>query len=80
MGRSGALVVHGEAGIGPVGYQPWFDNQRRLRALVTQLETLSQEFADTDPRGTADPIQPPARWTQPAQPAGSPSITPRQAC
>jgi len=27
-----------------------FDNPRRLRALITQLETLSQEFADTDPR------------------------------
>ena len=31
-------------------YQPWFDNQRRLRALITELETLSQEIADTDPR------------------------------
>ena len=31
-------------------YQPWFDNQRRLRALVTELETLSQEIAGNDPR------------------------------
>ena len=31
-------------------YQPWFDNQRRLRALITELETLSQEIADADPR------------------------------
>jgi hypothetical protein len=31
-------------------YQPWFDNQRRLRALITELETLSQEIADSDPR------------------------------
>ena len=31
-------------------YQPWFDNQRRLRALVAELETLSQEIADSDPR------------------------------
>ena len=23
-------------------YQPWFDNHRRLRALVAELETLSQ--------------------------------------
>jgi hypothetical protein len=30
--------------------QPWFDNQRRLRALVAELETLSQEIADNDPR------------------------------
>jgi hypothetical protein len=31
-------------------YQPWFDNQRRLRDLITDLETLSQEIADNDPR------------------------------
>ena len=31
-------------------YQPWFDNQRRLHALVAELETLSQEIADQDPR------------------------------
>jgi hypothetical protein len=31
-------------------YQPWFDNQRRLRGLITELETLSQEIADNDPR------------------------------
>ena len=31
-------------------YQPWFDNQRRLRDLITELETLSQEIADADPR------------------------------
>src|SRR5579859_1626713 len=31
-------------------YQPWFDNQRRLRDLITELETLSQELADNDPR------------------------------
>ncbi len=31
-------------------YQPWFDHQRRLRALITELETLSQEIADNDPR------------------------------
>jgi hypothetical protein len=31
-------------------YQPWFDNQRRLRALISQLENLSQEIADNDPR------------------------------
>lgn len=26
-----------------VGYQPWFDNQYRLRELIAELETLSQE-------------------------------------
>jgi hypothetical protein len=31
-------------------YQPWFNNQRRLRTLITELETLSQEIADNDPR------------------------------
>ena len=31
-------------------YQPWLDNQRRLRTLITQLETLTQEIADADPR------------------------------
>ena len=31
-------------------YQPWFDNQHRLRDLITELETLSQEIADNDPR------------------------------
>ena len=31
-------------------YQPWFDTQRRLRDLITELETLSQEIADNDPR------------------------------
>jgi hypothetical protein len=31
-------------------YQPWFDNQRRLRDLITELETLSQQIADHDPR------------------------------
>jgi hypothetical protein len=31
-------------------YQPWFDNQRWLRDLITELETLSQEIADNDPR------------------------------
>jgi hypothetical protein len=31
-------------------YQPWFDTERRLRALITELETLSQEIADNDPR------------------------------
>jgi hypothetical protein len=36
-------------------YQPWFDNHRRLRALVAELETLSQEIAGNDPGGSANP-------------------------
>ena len=31
-------------------YQPWLDNQRRLRDLITELEALSQEIADNGPR------------------------------
>src|SRR6201986_659921 len=31
-------------------YQPWFDNQRRLRDLSTELEVLSQQIADNAPR------------------------------
>lgn len=31
-------------------YSPWFDNQRRLRALISELETLSLNVIDGDPR------------------------------
>ena len=31
-------------------YQDWFDNQRRLRSLVAELEALSLEIAEADPR------------------------------
>ena len=31
-------------------YQPWFDNHRRLRELITELEALSLEIAEADPR------------------------------
>jgi len=31
-------------------YQPWFDNQRRLRALLAELEALSLAITDADPR------------------------------
>ena len=31
-------------------YQPWLDNQRRLRALIAELEALSLAIADADPR------------------------------
>jgi hypothetical protein len=29
-------------------YRPWFDNDRRLRALIKEIETLSLETLDTD--------------------------------
>jgi hypothetical protein len=31
-------------------YGPWFDNHRRLRELITELEALSLAIADADPR------------------------------
>jgi hypothetical protein len=31
-------------------YGPWFDNHRRLRELIAQLEELSLAIAETDPR------------------------------
>jgi hypothetical protein len=31
-------------------YGPWFDNHRRLRALITELEALSLAIAEADPR------------------------------
>jgi hypothetical protein len=31
-------------------YQPWFDNHRRLRELIADLEELSLEIAEADPR------------------------------
>jgi hypothetical protein len=36
-------------------YQPWFDNARRLRQLISELETLSvQVMAETEGWKTAD--------------------------
>jgi len=31
-------------------YRPWFDNHRRLRELITELEELSLDIAEADPR------------------------------
>ena len=31
-------------------YGPWFDNHRRLRELITELEALSLAIAENDPR------------------------------
>src|SRR5713226_3777507 len=42
-------------------YQPWFDNHRRLRELITELEALSLGIAEADPpAGTAS--QPRQMW------------------
>src|ERR1700752_2566771 len=42
-------------------YQPWFDNHRRLRELIAELETLSLAIAEADPRWQRGP----ASGTQP---------------
>jgi hypothetical protein len=31
-------------------YAPWFDNHRRIRDLIAELEALSLEIAEADPR------------------------------
>jgi len=31
-------------------YGPWFDNHRRLRELIAELEELSLAIAEADPR------------------------------
>jgi hypothetical protein len=31
-------------------YAPWFDNHKRLRELITELDELSLTVADNDPR------------------------------
>ena len=31
-------------------YRPWFDNHRRLRELIAELEALSLAIAEADPR------------------------------
>jgi hypothetical protein len=31
-------------------YQPWFDNHKRLRELINELEELSLQIAESDPR------------------------------
>lgn len=31
-------------------YEPWFENEKRLRSLVRQLEDLSLSIAENDPR------------------------------
>jgi hypothetical protein len=36
-------------------YRQWLDNDRRLRALVAELEALSLDIADADPRWNRRP-------------------------
>jgi hypothetical protein len=54
-------------------YGPWFDNHRRLRELITELENLSLAIAEADPRWNRQPGRPAqARHSQPAQPERQP--------
>jgi len=49
-------------------YQPWFQAHRRLRELLTELETLSLEIIETELRPAAGPKRPnprPRRKTPP---------------
>jgi len=39
-------------------YGPWFDNHRRLRELITELEALSLAITENDPAGTANQATP----------------------
>lgn len=36
-------------------YQPWFDNARRLRSLIAELEALSLGIVEADPRSARRP-------------------------
>jgi hypothetical protein len=44
-------------------YRQWLDNDRRLRALVAELEALTLAIADADPRARRRPAAP-ARHTR----------------
>jgi hypothetical protein len=48
-------------------YGPWFDNHRRLRELVAELEELSLAIAEADPRWNRQPHR--TARPRPAQPA-----------
>jgi hypothetical protein len=45
-------------------YRPWFDNHKRLRTLVAELEALSQAITDADPRFHRRPAAPARRTGQ----------------
>jgi hypothetical protein len=50
VGRAAGPAVHLAHPCLPRDYQPWFDNSRRLRALVSEFENLSLRVVDDDPR------------------------------
>ena len=46
-GKTATRILSGEQ---LTDYGPWFDNHRRLRELITELEELSLAIAEADPR------------------------------
>jgi hypothetical protein len=46
-------------------YAPWFDNHKRLRGLITELEEISLAIAENDPRWKRQPGPPGARAAPP---------------
>ena len=66
-------------------YQPWFDNHKRLRELITELETLSLAIAENDPRWNRQARQPEPEQHPPENvgrarlTCGRPSSQPRSA-
>jgi len=53
-------------------YSPWFDNHRRLRELLTELEELSLAITEADPAGSASHTARQAAPPQPAEPEHQP--------
>jgi uncharacterized protein DUF6788 len=53
-------------------YQPWFDNARRARALLAQLEAATLAAVEADPRSTHKP-----RPAPPTPPTSGPVDKPR---
>ena len=56
-------------------YQPWFDNARRLRQLLTELEGLSLRVAETNEGW--EPQQPPTGHRSPDNATSTANPTPR---
>ena len=46
-GKTATRILTGEQA---ADYGPWFDNHRRLRELIAELEALSLAIAEADPR------------------------------
>jgi hypothetical protein len=58
-------------------YGPWFDNHKRLRELIAELEELSLAIAENDPAGTASQPRTPAPTARPQNRTDSASAADR---